>query len=560
MVIHHFNRLIRNKWVWGAFAVAISAFFALDFLFTGNSSGDEGSANAAGSLNGDDVNWQEFDMLRAAKRREMGRMGQDIDSAELNRSVWGEIAAYRTARALSLEASDEELKEIIKNERAFQTDGAFDFKKYQDLVARAFELTPEGYEERLRRGLSVDRLGKVVAADASWVPPAMLDLALRDMTDNLTIRLVTYTNTTDSMVETTEEDLRAYYDSHTNSLALPDCATVRFVRIAADTPERLAKFEVSDDDVEQYYEDNITQYETTTAEGTTTKPVEEVKDEIVKAVQLEKSLAAYEEDFSVRCQNAIGADTKLLEEIAKESGAEIQTSPVFALDGTVHAHFTQRATAFAPGAQGFADAAAEVDATNRWNFVLAPKAVYVMEYDTVIPAHTPTYEEAIAKDALKADALREKKAKVFKESVEAAVAPAAAALKEGKSFEEVESLFGAAGVSTQLVFCASKMMPQPFPEARDIYRQASELAAGELSEVIPLPGSRKGYVVYMQARENNNAEAMTSLAPVRSQFGDMAGSVAVDAWTDWNLKRMNLATRPNSSIEKVEDESGEEEE
>ena len=32
MVILQFNRLIRNKWIWGVFAVAISAFFAFDFL------------------------------------------------------------------------------------------------------------------------------------------------------------------------------------------------------------------------------------------------------------------------------------------------------------------------------------------------------------------------------------------------------------------------------------------------------------------------------------------------------------------------------------------------
>ena len=35
MVIHQFNRIIRNKWIWGVFAIAISAFFAFDFLLTG---------------------------------------------------------------------------------------------------------------------------------------------------------------------------------------------------------------------------------------------------------------------------------------------------------------------------------------------------------------------------------------------------------------------------------------------------------------------------------------------------------------------------------------------
>ena len=40
MVIHQFNRIIRNKWIWGAFAIAISAFFAFDFLLTGGDSGE----------------------------------------------------------------------------------------------------------------------------------------------------------------------------------------------------------------------------------------------------------------------------------------------------------------------------------------------------------------------------------------------------------------------------------------------------------------------------------------------------------------------------------------
>ena len=50
MVIQKFNRIIRNKWIWGAFAFAISGFFAFDFLLTG---GDvrENSA-VAGELDG----------------------------------------------------------------------------------------------------------------------------------------------------------------------------------------------------------------------------------------------------------------------------------------------------------------------------------------------------------------------------------------------------------------------------------------------------------------------------------------------------------------------------
>ena len=53
MVIHQFNRIIRNKWIWGAFAIAISAFFAFDFLLTGGDPGERRSS--AGELNGEEV-------------------------------------------------------------------------------------------------------------------------------------------------------------------------------------------------------------------------------------------------------------------------------------------------------------------------------------------------------------------------------------------------------------------------------------------------------------------------------------------------------------------------
>lgn len=46
MVIQKFNKLIRNKWIWGVFAVAISAFFAFDFLIADlNAPSDRGGGS-----------------------------------------------------------------------------------------------------------------------------------------------------------------------------------------------------------------------------------------------------------------------------------------------------------------------------------------------------------------------------------------------------------------------------------------------------------------------------------------------------------------------------------
>ena len=69
MVIHHFNRIIRNKWVWGVFAVLISAFFAFDFIFDGRS--DTRELGGAGKLGGEKVEGAKFEDVRADVRAEM---------------------------------------------------------------------------------------------------------------------------------------------------------------------------------------------------------------------------------------------------------------------------------------------------------------------------------------------------------------------------------------------------------------------------------------------------------------------------------------------------------
>ena len=56
MVILQFNKLIRNKLVWGVFAIAISAFFAFDFLLDDIRGSDEGRpSGGAGLLAGKEV-------------------------------------------------------------------------------------------------------------------------------------------------------------------------------------------------------------------------------------------------------------------------------------------------------------------------------------------------------------------------------------------------------------------------------------------------------------------------------------------------------------------------
>ena len=122
MVIHQFNRLIKNKWVWGVFAIAISVFFAFDFLFVGGS--EEGrSSGTVGKLGGKDMSANEFQRL-VDEARGFGR-GRDNKSsnAEINRQAWQTAAALQVAKEAKLEATDEDVRAAILRDPSFRGEG-----------------------------------------------------------------------------------------------------------------------------------------------------------------------------------------------------------------------------------------------------------------------------------------------------------------------------------------------------------------------------------------------------------------------------------------------------
>ena len=120
MVIHQFNKLIRNKWLWGAFAIAISAFFAFDFLIADLGSDTRAeSTGDAGTLAGKPVDGKLFSALV----EEVRGFGQQRDwqskQGDVNRQAWENYAALMVAEKDGLQATDAEVAAVIRQIRPF---------------------------------------------------------------------------------------------------------------------------------------------------------------------------------------------------------------------------------------------------------------------------------------------------------------------------------------------------------------------------------------------------------------------------------------------------------
>ena len=553
MVIHQFNKLIRNKWVWGVFAIAISAFFAFDFLVADlNRSDGERKAGGAGLLAGEAVDGDAF----VAIAEEIRGFGQQRDwkrpANEVNREAWENYAALKVAGRDGLEATDGEVQAMIRRDPSFQRNGAFSFALYQALL-RQNGLVPERFEQYLKRRITLMRIGQAVLASAAWSSPMEVDRAVADMTDVFTVKVAKFeqTKAEADAVKVDDAALKAWYEDNKKSLELPERAKIRFVKFDATDAKVLAKMSVTTNDVQDYFDVNVDKYVTKDTNGVeTVRTYEQLtkaeKDGIEKELRQIAAVQYFETNLNALVYGVkAAAGMSRLDEIAAAEKAKVETSDWFAVDGSYKEGFMKRASQICPGAEGFAEAVAELDSQSedlRYGLVTSPKAVWLIEKAETSPKHVPTFEEA--KDVIRPRALRDAKAEAFKKVVEAVAAKGAAAVAAVKD------------VSTNIVFNVSDLRTSgvgAFENQMAVARAAMSLKKGEVSK-FTLTGTGKAILVVCEDRVAGDAAKATVL---RSQVRDEVAMLQLrqipDSWKKWNLERLGFETTGVSSVEAAEE-------
>lgn len=545
MVIQQFNKLIRNKWVWGAFAVAVSAAFCFDDLFTTRER-EERSVGDAGTLAGESVSAKDFNAL-VEDARGFGRQRDwHRNAGEVNRQAWETYAALKIADKDGLVATDAEVQTMIRRDPSFQMNGGFSFALYQRLL-RENSLTPERFEEYLKRRITLMRVGESVLGSAAWSSPMELDQAISDMTDKFTVKVARFSQGAKEAAAIKLDDaaLRKWYDDNTNSLALPERIKIRYVKFDATKKDLLAKMVVTEDEMRDRYDVTVDKYTSTDTNGVeTVKKFEEVKDGIEKELRQIAAVQFYETNMNYRAYAVKAAKgASRVDEIAKEEGLKVETSDWFAPDGAYQEGFMKRAYQICPGAQGFTEAVAELDNSSedlRYAVVSSDKAVWLIEKADTSAKHVPTFEEA--KDVIRPRALRDAKADAFKASVEAIAKQGAKAVLASKN------------VSTNIAFVVSDLKQGDFPDQMAIARAAMKLRAGEVSE-FTLTSTGNALLVYCDKREAGDAaKAMVLRSQVRDDLVMLQRRQLPEAWQKWNLERMHLEANDDYSVDIVAEE------
>jgi len=544
MVILQFNKLIRNKWVWGVFAVLISAAFCFDDLFTTRER-EERSGGTAGSLAGESVKATDFESVADDVRG----LGRNRDwrrkTSEVNRVAWETLAALLVADRNGIVATDAEVRETIRRDRSFAVNGQFSFALYQRLL-RDNSVTPERFEEFLKRRLTMNRIEEQMLEAATWVSPAEIDLAVSDMTDSFTVRVARFRQTQAEADAVTLDDdgLKKWYDENSASIALPERIKVRLVKFDATKEDVQARMSVTEDDMRDLYDATVDKYTSTDTNGVeVVKSFDEVKGEIEKELRLIATVQFYETNLNNRAY-AVAAEpgSSRLDAIAAEDGLEVSTSDWFSLEGGYVEGFMKSASSVCPGAKGFAEAVAELDSSSedlRYGVVSSDKAVWLVEKAEVSPAHTPSFDEA--KDAIRPRALRDAQAEAFKASVEAIAA------------NGVEAVLATDNVSSNTTFSVCDLKSGDFPDQNAIVGAVRKLSKGEVSKFAKT-GARSGLLVVCEDRQPGDAAKATLLsAQVRDEVSRLQAGQVPELWRKWNLDRLGYETTDLSAVDESED-------
>ena len=554
MVIHHFNRIIRNKWVWGVFAVLISAFFAFDFIFSGNR--DERGGEGVGKMGGETVSIEKFLAVSGDVQFQYGRESSR-EAARFNREVWSRLAMLKVAEDLNLTATDDQVRTAILQGFKDET-GAFNATRYQEECARV-GWNSERFEAFVRRQLSIGPVQKV-AATASWISPLEISSVVRDETDKVTVRVARFQHKGANAIKLDDAAFKAYYESNTNSLALPELKVIRYVKVPADDAASLAKVEIDEGELQDHFDKTSDRYGTNTFESAS------VKAQVEREVRLEKAVEAAYDDLCARMAEG-GADE--LDKLAREKKLEVKTSRPFSLSSQkVMSGFMVAASSVLPDCKerDFTENVGDLDPDEpsaHYRAIAGSNAVYVVSLvkELCSEPRVPSFDEIKGNESVHRDALADLKAKEFKKDVDKVREAVKDGLAKGTGVT-FEKLFGDANistsitvnVSTSMTFVAQTAMRSgTIPDAYSIVPAAVRLTKGELSELVTtMPGH--GLVVYMEDRQPGVAGDMFEQA--RAGLSRRETAVAVQSWNESNIARLDVQPSLRASMKEITDGDG----
>lgn len=554
MFINKFNQLIRNKWVWGIFAVIVCFLFVASDLFRGDGGA---AAQAYGTLGGEAIPYEKYDIARLAVRIDhllsTGGYAPELAPALLSRRAWRFVAAERTAAKLGLRVSRGELKAQIA--RLFSDGVNFNQNYYHMFLSERLGCTAGQFEAALATMLAVRKVADA-HAQANWLSPSLVEAQSHDQTDRFTLRLASISNEFASAeIEITDEKLQSYYDMSKATYRIPDQVSVRYVAFQASNFADQVP-EIDEDDARIRYDDDPSAFAEVVDGVRTNRTFEAALPAIKATLRNEAALKlateaadTFAEAFYNDRRDA-DLEAKLLapdffESVAEAQGLSVRTTALFSANAPVVGIESVASREFSESAFDLGD-----DASYRYySLPIAGKAtVYILAYNEFVPAHDPGLEAVRA--AVVNAYTEEQRARLFADSVRSKYDAYVAAMeKEGADFEAAATEAGFT-IGTNMVltaFDANRALPGNLRDWLAVLPRVD--VGGDSSPVFHDQGAAFAHVLNREDGDGTLRENVGHQLADRQR--DSMATTLADDWLEANFAAMDPVV-PSEEIDMEE--------
>jgi hypothetical protein len=538
LLITKFNKLIRSKLIWSVIAGIIIVSFVWMGAAGNNTDVDPRQQRGEGTLFGDAVSFRTFQLARAF---ELGfQDGSDLteeENSQLKKRVWTRLALLGTAKRMGITSSREDVLASIQNDPMFQSEaGTFDRTRFNVILNRYLKVPESVFYQYKDQEVVMKQLLDLLYASV-WASPFEIMRNMGDLADIITVEYVTIpTEDITDDVKVKRKDIEAFYAENKELFTIPKQINVKYVTFPFSSYTAIASAQVTDDQVEEYYNDNIADYWITdtnsTNSATIQTPFEDVKDDIRVNIETSEAVFAARDaamDFVVAIAPDRHGDAPDFSVAAASSVLTVHTSALFSASETpegllVGPDFTETAFRLNPVRidEYFSDP------------IKGEDAVYVLAANETADARIPELDEVsdLAKSLAQASA--EQKA------IEETSAEIRNSLQNkifaGKSLADAADDLDLDVVTTEPFTVYMGPLSNDFDHAESIMQAVTSLKQGELAES-PITVEDARLILYIAKREPVDFTTMQMLKPrVQASMDQYRTQLLFAEWGQHALK------------------------
>lgn len=547
MLISKFNTMIRNRFVWGFFAIIVCLSFVGVSLQTDGCSARNNSS--AGTVSGRPVSFNE---LGQAKLFEIGFRAasrlSDADLARLEDSAWKRIATLEYAARLGVICTRQEIDSMIVSDPRFQIDGKFDQNTYEQVVQKELNISTDLLENYLAQEIILNRM-TALAGTMVLTPPSELADKLEKLTDMVAAEYVVIPNDVNpKKAKLSDKEIEKYFTENIELFRVPEKMNVKYA--VFPVAEYASRVSVTEQQAREYYDDHISDYSSRNKDDElVTIDFADAKDSITAKIR-DAEAAYLTRDAATTFVMDLMPDREgrasPLDDVLKRHNIKLETSPFFSLLDEV------------PGIDAgydFNRAAFNLNASDPEHrisdAVVGSSNVYVLIAGEKQPSRLPSFSEA--RSSAEPQARRERAMIAFEQDAKEIHDDIREALVKGRSFESAAKAAGLKPRTTPSFSVYSDTTNEV--ENSDILIPAVlKLEKGELSGLIP---HDDGFMlVYLNSREKGDILSAELLKPqLISAVSQYRASAAFYSMQDYLVKKTVVLNQQPQQDAPEEDEN-----